>query len=116
MPAPVGGSVGGCGARAVSRKTPIYFILLKRLRCTSKRSTGIRQNFGYFVENLHTFWCFGVKNIVFGACEYFWAGLGGDCCGGEVGVSSPHPLSSILPQPVPQLTCASYVISARFKS
>ena len=25
---PVGGSVGGCGARAVSRKTPIYFIYL----------------------------------------------------------------------------------------
>ena len=25
---PVGGSVGGCGARAVSRKTPIYFILI----------------------------------------------------------------------------------------
>ena len=25
---PVGGSVGGCGARAVSRKTPIYFILM----------------------------------------------------------------------------------------
>ena len=25
---PVGGSVGGCGARAVSRKTPIYFIFL----------------------------------------------------------------------------------------
>ena len=24
---PVGGMVGGCGARAVSRKTPIYFIL-----------------------------------------------------------------------------------------
>ena len=24
---PVGGSVVGCGARAVSRKTPIYFIL-----------------------------------------------------------------------------------------
>ena len=24
---PVGGSVGGCGARAVSRKTPIYFIV-----------------------------------------------------------------------------------------
>ena len=23
---PVGGLVGGCGARAVSRKTPIYFI------------------------------------------------------------------------------------------
>ena len=23
---PVGGSVGGCGVRAVSRKTPIYFI------------------------------------------------------------------------------------------
>ena len=23
---PVGGSVGGCGARAVSRKTPIYFM------------------------------------------------------------------------------------------
>ena len=23
---PVSGSVGGCGARAVSRKTPIYFI------------------------------------------------------------------------------------------
>ena len=26
---PVGGSVGGCGARAVSRKTPIYFIFLE---------------------------------------------------------------------------------------
>ena len=26
---PVGGSVGGCGARAVSRKTPIYFIEIK---------------------------------------------------------------------------------------
>ena len=25
---PVGGLVGGCGARAVSRKTPIYFIYL----------------------------------------------------------------------------------------
>ena len=25
---PVGGSVGGCGARAVSRKTPIYFIII----------------------------------------------------------------------------------------
>ena len=25
---PVGGSVGGCGAQAVSRKTPIYFIYL----------------------------------------------------------------------------------------
>ena len=24
---PVGGAVGGCGARAVSRKTPIYFII-----------------------------------------------------------------------------------------
>ena len=24
---PVSGSVGGCGARAVSRKTPIYFML-----------------------------------------------------------------------------------------
>ena len=24
---PVGGSVSGCGARAVSRKTPIYFII-----------------------------------------------------------------------------------------
>ena len=24
---PVGGLVGGCGARAVSRKTPIYFII-----------------------------------------------------------------------------------------
>ena len=23
---PIGGLVGGCGARAVSRKTPIYFI------------------------------------------------------------------------------------------
>ena len=23
---PVGGSIGGCGARAVSHKTPIYFI------------------------------------------------------------------------------------------
>ena len=25
---PVDGSVGGCGARAVSRKTPIYFIVI----------------------------------------------------------------------------------------
>ena len=25
---PVGGSVGGCGARAVSRKTPIYLIVV----------------------------------------------------------------------------------------
>ena len=25
---PVGWSVGGCGARAVSRKTPIYFIII----------------------------------------------------------------------------------------
>ena len=25
---PVGGSVGGCGARAVSRKTPIYFMIV----------------------------------------------------------------------------------------
>ena len=25
---PVGGSVGDCGARAVSRKTPIYFIVI----------------------------------------------------------------------------------------
>ena len=25
---PVGGSFGGCGARAVSRKTPIYFIII----------------------------------------------------------------------------------------
>ena len=24
---PVGGSIGGCGARAISRKTPIYFIV-----------------------------------------------------------------------------------------
>ena len=28
---PVGESVGGCGARAVSRKTPIYFILISNL-------------------------------------------------------------------------------------
>ena len=28
---PVGGSVGGCGARAVSRKTPIYFIVLLKI-------------------------------------------------------------------------------------
>merc|ERR1712155_470067 len=27
---PFCGSVGGCGARAVSRKTPIYFILLQK--------------------------------------------------------------------------------------
>ena len=25
---PVGGLAGGCGARAVSRKTPIYFIMM----------------------------------------------------------------------------------------
>ena len=28
---PVGGLVGGCGARAVSRKTPIYFIFLNTI-------------------------------------------------------------------------------------
>ena len=28
---PVGGSVGGCGARALSRKTPIYFIIIQCL-------------------------------------------------------------------------------------
>ena len=28
---PVGGLVGGCGARAVSRKTPIYFICILNL-------------------------------------------------------------------------------------
>ena len=30
---PVGGLVGGCGARAVSRKTPIYFILVTGGHC-----------------------------------------------------------------------------------
>ena len=29
---PVGESVGGCGARAVSRKTSIYFIYRKQIR------------------------------------------------------------------------------------
>ena len=29
---PVGGLVGGCGARAVSRKTHIYFIIAKRCK------------------------------------------------------------------------------------
>ena len=29
---PVGGLVGGCGARAVSRKTPIYFIIVTLLQ------------------------------------------------------------------------------------
>ena len=29
---PVGGLVGGCGAWAVSRKTPIYFIIGKHLK------------------------------------------------------------------------------------
>ena len=32
---PVGGSFGGCGARAVSRKTPIYFIIRRSLRAPS---------------------------------------------------------------------------------
>ena len=32
---PVGGSVGGCGPRAVSRKTPIYFII--SIVCSDKR-------------------------------------------------------------------------------
>ena len=30
---PVGGLVGGCGARAVSRKTPIYFIIINITKC-----------------------------------------------------------------------------------
>ena len=33
---PVGGLVGGCGARAVSRKTPIYFIGLSCLAALQK--------------------------------------------------------------------------------
>ena len=39
---PVGGSVGGCGARAVSRKTPIYFILVLSLKY-KKQNTQIRK-------------------------------------------------------------------------
>ena len=34
---PCCGSVGGCGARAVSRKTPIYFIVVTMNRQSSKR-------------------------------------------------------------------------------
>ena len=33
---PVGGLVGGCGARAVSRKTPIYFMFLPSAAWTSQ--------------------------------------------------------------------------------
>ena len=37
---PCCGSVGGCGARAVSRKTPIYFIILNILNgCTTSHIT-----------------------------------------------------------------------------
>ena len=36
---PVGGSIGGCGARAVSRKTPIYFIKSTKI--------GIFYRYGY---------------------------------------------------------------------
>ena len=36
---PVGGSVGGCGARAVSRKTPIYFIIYLLLSTPSDCSS-----------------------------------------------------------------------------
>ena len=32
---PVGGLVGGCGARAVSRKTPIYFMIIIRDKMVS---------------------------------------------------------------------------------
>merc|ERR1719230_2505737 len=39
---PVGGSVGGCGARAVSRKTPIYFMYT--LLCIHNLVCGIEQN------------------------------------------------------------------------
>ena len=35
---PVGGSVGGCGARAVSRKTPIYFISVASLCSINKKA------------------------------------------------------------------------------
>merc|ERR1712101_19670 len=35
---PCCGSVGGCGARAVSRKTPIYFIVLTTLEYSSSAS------------------------------------------------------------------------------
>ena len=44
---PVGGSVGGCGARAVSRKTPIYFILYLDEYVYCKCSIGLcRPGFG----------------------------------------------------------------------
>ena len=42
---PVDGSVGGCGARAVSRKTPIYFIVyLQKL---------IQLTYSYFAMNFN---------------------------------------------------------------
>ena len=36
---PVGESVGGCGARAVSRKTPIYFMIAVIIRRTNPPSS-----------------------------------------------------------------------------
>ena len=38
---PVGRLVGGCGARAVSRKTPIYFILFRNI--SWKRTTTVKK-------------------------------------------------------------------------
>ena len=44
---PVGGSVGGCGAQAVSRKTPIYFILLTTLSSSGHSDITCITSFAY---------------------------------------------------------------------
>ena len=58
---PVGGSVGGCGARAVSRKTPIYFItniswcsLLLSLILYIVNSKDLKHDLPTFLQLLHS--------------------------------------------------------------
>ena len=45
---PVGGSVGGCVARAVSRKTPIYFMFYAIIETSSIVSNILAKATGYF--------------------------------------------------------------------
>ena len=58
---PCCGSVGGCGARAVSRKTPIYFMNIKFNKCESNRKspagqTVRRNTWGSVHRLLTTLW------------------------------------------------------------
>ena len=62
---PCCGSVGGCGARAVSRKTPIYFIYLKpRPKIKTKTNTWHHQQVSKKISGMRMpeGWIRSVKN------------------------------------------------------